>query len=354
MSEASGIVIDNKEYTLQGVPPEVFLNGAPSAFFDSKVKLHIVDSVSVCCTEHFKEEDINGIPRFTCNKCHKKCEVRPWIDLPEEGGFYVHYRHQKFPRKGVIVPDALIAVGEVKKVVLNASKLFAKLWWTMPILVIPRVRKYAFWQASDKYVEISDFILRRFYLQPKMFSPVTRELFRVVYKLFSPLKLTERQHWIIGRMWTSFGMFIEFDDSYRYIFQDIIKELDKKSFNKNPAKEIVRLYKILLERDVGFSGTKEEHGEAMNSRFSGALYGIRLALLFSPKVRRMMKKFVNELDIDKMKLDEGDWYQCLIRANYNFGGIPFSERLGERIATDQAWNKENAGRDAAESQKTVK
>ena len=38
---------------------------------------------------------------------------------------------------------------------------------------------------------------------------------------------------------------------------------------------------------------------------------------------------MNELDLEKMKMDESDWYFSLLYRTYNPKGIPFAERYKE-------------------------
>ena len=60
-----------------------------------------------------------------------------------------------------------------------------------------------------------------------------------------------------------------------------------------------------------------------------------LFLRFSKSSREFVVEFLCELDMEEVKLDEADWYFCLRRDGYDFGGIPIKERLEERKRLDK-------------------
>ena len=113
-----------------------------------------------------------------------------------------------------------------------------------------------------------------------------------------------------------FAMILQFDNAYRFRFQDIVSEIKKDNLG---IKEIQRLFTLFLERENS-EGVRDKL--LLIRRFIPLLY-------LSLKLYRFIKDFVLELDLDKIRPDESDRYFMLNRVSYDFFGIPYEERLKE-------------------------
>ena len=126
-------------------------------------------------------------------------------------------------------------------------------------------------------------------------------------------------------------MFHEFDDFYRYPLQEALGEINIQALRKNRTKELLRILEIMRNRSVRI-GQKEKWGT------------IKMAVwLVSKMFRKEMEELedlICLLDLSKIRLDIHDQYHCLIRSNYNFGGISFEKRYAERKQIDEEWQKE--------------
>ncbi len=123
----AGIEIEKKQYTVQGLPPSVYLNGQPPLFLDDKVRLPIVES----------------------------------IDEPEEGGFLVWMQGQKYPRKIVLSPESLRAVCIVKKDIVHGLVMARKFAFILlPVLAVPFFRRWFLWRIAERCADQWDYVLR--------------------------------------------------------------------------------------------------------------------------------------------------------------------------------------------------
>ncbi len=300
---ASGFEIDGQEFTFVGIPTDAFVN-PPSPFGDQKkLKLHFIEKV-----EH-----------------------------PPEGGFLSYRRYQKFPFKGTVFPEGLMMVNVPKRLLRDGARIAAKTWWLWGWwLLIPYVRRYVLWLFAHEYATYSFHFINRYYVKPDWCCTCVREFYRVSQNIFWDDRLSERERWSIYKILLALGLFLEFDDSYRYRFQDMMGALDKQAFLKSPSKEISRLFAVLKAR-----GQTEIGDDSVATRLQGLVWLARVGFLLFPAFKRKAIQFVREADLKKLALDEGDYYHCMVRPDYNYRGVPFGVRLKERQDIDgENWAKQ--------------
>lgn len=365
--ESAGIVVDGREMTFVGIPLDAFIQ-TPSIVGDQqKVPLYFVKEV----------------------------------DHPPQGGFLSYREAHAFPFKGIVTPDIIDRVNVPKRILRDDAAFAFKHWyyWAWNLL-IPFWRVRFLWDVAEQYANYSFHFLRRFYIKPATkpaecgmciyrnlseedkkktdewcaanpgkngfeysqklssfeasrnkgcpgwYSPMVKEFLRACRVAFLSenlnKKITDKQRWIIDKVVLAFGMFLECDDSYRYRVQDILGELQKEKFYKNPSKELGRLFYVLHER--GYSDVRKTRRESAHDgvaeRVAPLVIGLRAALFLFPSWKRVAKRFIVEIDLEKVRLDEGDRYHCMVRPDYKYGGIPFEERLAERKRIDgEMFNK---------------
>ena len=157
----------------------------------------------------------------------------------------------------------------------------------------------------------------------KHYCLAVKEVYRASNKAIDLLHKDVRES--VGKIRDIITMSCEFDTVYRFPMQDIFGELNKENLNKSPRNEVKRLLDILLEREVP--------GDQRNKYIK--IRKMLNIILLSPKARKMTLAFFNEIDVDKVKLDEADWYYCLQRHQYNYRGIGVQERVDEKHRIDK-------------------
>lgn len=235
------------------------------------------------------------------------------IKYPAEGGIEVYYEGHKYPRKGWVRKEAVDASARVKRLVLVSIKFALRHKWMIPFLWLARKG------LLRAFVDFSDNTLIPHYFKPQFFCKSAREIYRVGMK-FAQTEDEEKLVWAVVMIW-------EFDDAYRYRAQDILGELNKEALRKSPSKEIVRIFNLGVNRE-----NKLDENLNLLPRLDEIMIKkwkvIRKAAIF-------FKKYLMELDLEKIKLDEGDWYYCLQRPGFNYRGMPYKERRKIRIKIDK-------------------
>ena len=212
--------------------------------------------------------------------------------LDGEQGYLTKYFGVKTPYKGWIDTDRIDRVTITKKAF---RELIRAMWFRPKALFNSFLTLY---RAEGG--------LRDYRLNDYEFCPAVRELIRVGKKVNEDLAYCA-------------GMFIYFSPTYRVWLQDIIGELDKENFDKNPLTEILRLKRIFMGRLERYQSGNPER-KMVNMLWWLLIGAITLK-------RKQAKEIVRDLDISKVKLDALDRYYCLRRDSYNIWGLSLEDRL---------------------------
>jgi len=249
----------------------------------------------------------------------------------EEGGIEAWYEGDAFPTKGYpfveMVPD-----GPVRRVAIAKRALmsFLKIIEIRPIryfLPLFFLSDKVVWTAIECFVGFAKKVLEDFYLRPMNFCKSGREIYRMGIMIRNEQTETKKKE-IIDELIMIVCTIWEFEFAYRYMGQDIASELDVEKLRKNPVKEISRLFDILIERS---------HPGREKSKIKKRWRAIKTVVMIYCWVKKSrLKKLIDLIDwfqLDKIKLDEADWYHCCNRLNYNFRGMSYEERkaLKEKI-----------------------
>ena len=104
-------------------------------------------------------------------------------------------------------------------------------------------------------------------------------------------------------------MVLEFDDAYRYRFQDVMGDFDRKLFKKNPISELIRIMALGESREIKDSRVSKTWKTA----------GLLLrAIRFYPPLKREIVFFFENLYIEEVKLSVEDSYHAIKKIDYNF------------------------------------
>lgn len=149
-------------------------------------------------------------------------------------------------------------------------------------------------------------LLDHFYDHPDRNSQPVREIYRVMPDF--PLE----------RDISCF--FIEGDWAYRLRVQDVLPELNKGAFNKNPLKETLRLFDILINREGQIETTGGMIDKwRMAKRF--VFLGYWYLKIFKKDLLKKIIRAVNELNLEEIKMDKSDRYWADQTGSYQRGGL---------------------------------
>jgi len=208
-------------------------------------------------------------------------------------GFKSYCEGEKYPARFFTPHEVVDAVAAYKR-------LFSLLL-TKPLGILALVLLKRIWiEWLKRYFSLTTILLKEEY-----WSEPVRELRRVL-KVDPTIK-------------DAISGILQHDMAYCYRFQDVLGELNKDNFNKDPAKEIKRLIYLYYDREQG--------GSVIAGDVRKYVKFLMPMLWIMPK--RKMKEFVNEIDLDKIKLSKEDIYWTNLVPNYNYRGIPFEQRKKE-------------------------
>jgi hypothetical protein len=265
------------------------------------------------------------------------------VDLPSEGGILSYHVGDKYPVKGWPFREAVYALDTIKRGIISTIRLLV----SSPIrylvavaggifLLLPKKTQdkaiksaivqftsytdlvFGQWGRNIEYPEPDGPIcLQSVVLDPKYFCDMVREIYRAGMEMASD----PSEKLLIQAI----CMLLEFDDAYRYRIQDAIELIDKDAIVRNPAKEIVRILGIM-----------EQRGPLTAERF-GSIKKLIPFILKIRTVRNSITGFFAKVDLEKLYLDEADWYRCLLWGGYAFRGVPDDQRLSTRMMIDAEW-----------------
>lgn len=240
------------------------------------------------------------------------------VEYPESGGIFVHYYDHPFPTKGQPFPEAVDATNMAKKFIRSHMHFASHHPILIAIFLSPTLvsnRYVAF--ILGEYIRSNTYdMIAPYLLADNRWCRSGREILRAGLHAIDAVKSRWSQHYIfilkvIVSVW-------EWDNAYRYRGQDIFGELNKEAFFANPFAEIGRLMTLQVRRERGWF---EDKGKAI--AFGRVL---RTAFLFSPELRKLLMAFVQEVNIEEVKLDQSDDYYNLFRPDYDVHGLPIELR----------------------------
>lgn len=232
------------------------------------------------------------------------------VKLTEDNGIVLYFKNHQFPMKGLRRGDKLIDSDTIKKYIKDDLILLASL----PKFVLPFILLFSFKKISSRWLngfaEFSISISGRHWLNPKYYSRAVREIYRVGVKLFP----SEKGQWVVKTI----CFILSQDLPYAWRLQDLIQIFNREAVLKNPAKEIRRVLGEFTKRD----------GQRNWKLISWGVYAL---VLLRPEIRKGVRAFFEELDIEQIWFDDADLYWCLGNGDekhgYNYLGLNREKRL---------------------------
>ena len=254
------------------------------------------------------------------------------VNTPESGGIFTKYVGCNYIFKGY--PDVRILdyIYASKRIIAGSFPLFLNksvriIFGVMFLfyLVLPRrMKKRIVIELLDYFLSIAYWVEYKyvFALPTEKYCVTIKEVHRVSEVLLQNIKDKDMLP-RIQKLRDIFCMILEMDYAYRARFQDILPELNKEELKKNVKKEIGRVFDIIISRET-----------VMVSKWQGLKKATMIVLSFK-NLRKIIVKALLEMDLDKIKRDEADWYYVLDRSDYSYGGMSYEERMKILIEMDK-------------------
>jgi len=226
--------------------------------------------------------------------------------FPPEGGVLTYFDGEGHPAKGFCYGETVATVDEVKKTGMSFLRGFfggLKQNKAKMILFVFLFRKQFMAMAIDLLAEL-DNRMARVRQKPERYCTCVREIYRVFN-----LMMIWYPDWkeILEHLRNIICMILEYDDAYRYPFQDVMAEFDKDACRKDVLKEIRRIMDIVIDRDR--RGLSEKFGRIKKLMF---------LLRFNKSLKEALRRFFLGLDLDRIKMDEADNHHARYKWGYNW------------------------------------
>jgi hypothetical protein len=242
-----------------------------------------------------------------------------------EGGIYRKLKGHPFDRKCFPDADILNKLNIVKADTISYLIGFSSEGIILPalgFLLTPRIWKldlinkflYEYLKKNDRilWAELPNCNYSCFYEDKSLYCDFARELLKFLTIFLTEVGISKD---LSIRLAETVALFVEHDDFYRLIVQDIFSESSEKEIYK--AKEWRRLGKILTQRD-----NNKLFRAKMQSIVNLVSFG-----LYMPSVRKAFKKALSEIRFEKFKMDKADRYFSLTWRFYDFGGESLEKRM---------------------------
>lgn len=267
------------------------------------------------------------------------------IEYPPEGGIYGYYDHLKYPIKGVPFYQALEMANVAKKMIMSAVflltrtplKYFMPFWFILPGFI----RKKVFYEGLYGFIAISEQALGRWFLEPMRYCDAVRAFYFGANHFITQQCSSEKtsSSWTAqseADLWRRFLMIMcmvfEFDNAYRFRAQDILGELNIDNLNKKPLRELWRLAKL---------ATWRERTGGIGSKWKAFAVPVIIILFFNRRLKKkMIMLFTNYIQLDRIKLDDNDWYHVCGKTDYDYKNVGLPQRVGFRRKEDLEWQQQ--------------
>lgn len=226
-------------------------------------------------------------------------EAVPKIEYVRNVGILTYYHGVPFPAKGFVTPEAMYALNQMKRLIVEASKLASN----------PLVLAGLYLSRKKVLVSANTVFDKIFATQAIKNEYLCRGAYAVEQFLYTLTGDFTFSHYI--------AQIPEYDNAYRYRLQDMFTELNVEAFKKNPHKELTRLMALWENREGAWS----------LGVFKKVEHALKLAkvLLYIPSVRRKVCDAIDILKIGQYDQDDKYWV-CLYNHGYDYMGIDIDER----------------------------
>lgn len=226
--------------------------------------------------------------------------------ITTEGGIKLYLKGIEFPQKGCPTPEALIVINIIKKILLS--------------FIESRLIPTSKYRLIRSFNTLTYNITSRFYIKDEYMTSFARELKKLIFNFLINWNIQEEQ-----AMWVAktISHIFEYDNAYRYRFQDFLGETTKEKLLL--FKEIRRLSKLIYIRDdiqVSLRGPNHRIGNQFKKIGTIAAF-----LIYIPNIRKAFKKALIQCNFNNFLMDESDKYWSYLRIDYNFGGLTYEERM---------------------------
>ena len=236
------------------------------------------------------------------------------VEFPYTWGVYTFMEGHPYPYEGFPFYDFVDKIDLLKKITRSflsgvfhilRPKKYCLVFLLPVVFVLPVILEVAIY-TYYRYIS-------RFLMKPNRYCRTSRELYRVLSIDTDGESERDRTFRVMCRDLVC--MMLEFDNAYRFRFQDIMEDLDQIKVKENVIKELLRLSDIAQSRET----TQE-----IKDTWVLVIMGIRWYLRFDRRLQRLIKHVLSNLCLANIVLSEADKHYAGARKDYRFS---FMEKI---------------------------
>lgn len=235
------------------------------------------------------------------------------IEYTKDKGTLLHYYDLPYPQKGFPYPEVIWAMNGVKKHILGHIRVLSGARYVLwPFLLVGRKRQISFiTSVLESIAHEGDYLFDRFYIRPELYCPAATVTAEWAYQFLVNLGISQE---LSGRIAQIVAMIMEYDNAYRYRWQDVVEVTSTELLKENPRREVLKMLDAIIKREPSW----------INHEKFNALGWVLSLILLVPSIKRAFKSSVPNVEL--IKPDEADKYHCLFRSDYDYQGLPFETR----------------------------
>ena len=267
-----------------------------------------------------------------------------------ENGIFTKYMGVQYLFKGypdVRMVDAIMSSkrmisGLFFLIVLKPIRLFLGMVFVCFLILPKTIKKKIIISLFDYFTDVGYVGIHKVVFPPDKYCKSVKELHQAIEAVYQKIGIdkwslfgvkTTHSESLAGLMRKArdiICMQLEGDYAYRARWQDVLQYLSKAHLKRDTKAELNRIFKILISREVNDYQRRKWVGMAKIISY----------LLKIKSVRKFIVDLLMELDYNKIKPDEADWYYNLDRVDYLFGGLSYPERMEISKELDKKMNNQ--------------
>lgn len=239
------------------------------------------------------------------------------VEFPKEGGMLTYMDNHEYPFRGFPFGEFVDRIDIMKKIFRGfLSGLYYIFQYKNPFWLITLIP--AIW-VLKYFVRAAIYAFHRVVVRYKIKETRYSQGVHALYDAFN--KVNEDEEKVIDHSFTLMlrdivCMILEFDNAYRFRFQDLVSEIDQQMVRKNFFKELQRIIAIGKSREITID---------IRDTWRLVEFFVKYYLRFDRKMKHVLREVFINIDIEKAKLTIEDKHYCKPRKDYLFGFINKNE-----------------------------
>lgn len=248
------------------------------------------------------------------------------VEYRDGEGIFVYYKGVELPRNGLPYAQAVYAINGVKRVLAHAAKLLNSKELRLPLVLFFLLGKRNMVRFLEKALislhQVAIVSLAPYYLVPGYYTKTAKEVWKFVRNVLISLGVSYETADKTGEI---FAMIFEYDDAYRFPFQDCMSETTKEKLLADFLGEMKRL--LALEASRENTGTDPN---LYNRHYKFLQFTKLLGLLwYVPSFRKAIREALEAVNHENWQLAKSDVYHSMLWNDYNVRGKTLQERIEE-------------------------